>query len=116
MAKGAVFVNVVLVCAGVVLMALGAAEAVRCAALRLLKGGRESRGRAVIVLLPQGPEDCEGLIRTAGERMRWSGGCRMLCAVKDEESREIAERLRGRYKGLEVCGAGELRGRLEAGM
>lgn len=108
--------NVLLMCAGVVLMALGAAEAVRCAALRVLKGGRGSRGQAVVVLLPQGPEDCEGLIRTAGERTRWSGGCRMLCVVRDDESREIAERLTGRYKGLEVCGAGELRGRLEAGM
>lgn len=108
--------NVVLMCAGVVLMALGAAEAVRCAAQRILKGGGDSRGQAVVVLLPEGPEDCEGLIRTAGERTRWSGGCRMLCVVKDRESREIAERLMGRYKGLEVCGAGELRGRLEAGM
>lgn len=103
--------NMVLMGAGLVLMALGAAEAVRWAVLRVLKGS--PRGRAVILLMPEGPEDCEGLIRAAGERARWAGGGRMLCVVKDRESREIAERLRGRYKGLEVCGAGELRGRLE---
>lgn len=113
MAREAVFVNVVLMLAGLVLMALGAAEAVRWAGSRRLRVGKACWGQAVVLVLPEGPEDCECLIRYAGEQLR--GDCRFLCVVKDTESREIARRLSERYKGLEVCGPGELERLLGAG-
>lgn len=108
--------NVVLMLAGLLLMALGAAEVVRWAGLRRFKKAGACPGQAVVLVVPSGPEDCECLVRYAGEHMRWSGSCRMLCVVKDPESREIARRLGEHYKGLEVCGPGELERLLGAGL
>jgi len=91
-------------------MALGAAEVLRWAGTRVWGRARTCAGRAVLLVMPKGPEDCEGLIRAAGERLRWSdsGDWRILCVVRDRESREIAARLGEQYKGLEVCGPKEL--------
>ncbi len=44
------------------------------------------------------------------------GDCRFVCVVKDPESREIGLRLRERYRGLEICGPGELEKLLGAGL
>lgn len=108
--------NVVLMLAGLLLMALGAAEVVHWAGSRRLRKEKKTCcGQAVVLVLPEGPEDCECLIRYAGEQMRWGRSCRFLCVVKDTESREIARRLSERYKGLEVCGPGELERLLGAG-
>lgn len=109
-------VNVVLMICGLLLMALGAAEILRWVwSLGGEKTEKAFKGQAVVLVLPEGPGDCECLLRYAGERLRWSGDCRFMCVVKDPESREIAGRLRERYKGLEVCGPGELERLLGAG-
>lgn len=100
--------NVVLILAGLALMALGAAEILRWVSVWLFGKAKACAGQSVLLVLPKGPEDCESLIRAAGERLRWGGDWRVLCVVKDGESREIAKRLGERYKGLEICGPKEL--------
>lgn len=112
MAREAVLVNVVLMLAGILLMAVGAAEILRWA---LVRRDGPCGGQTVVLVLPKGPEDCECLIRHAGENRRWGGGCRFICVARDPESRDIAGRLGERYKGLEVCGPGELEKLLGAG-
>lgn len=115
MAREAVLVNVVLMLAGILLMAMGAAEILGWAGLRGQRDKKLCRGQTVVLVLPKGPEDCECLVRYAGENARWSGGCRFICVVRDPESRDIAGKLSERYKGLEVCGPGELEKLLGAG-
>ncbi len=116
MAREALLVNVVLMLCGLLLMAIGAAEVLRWAK-GLCRGriGRNCRGQAAVLVLPEGPEDCECLVRCAGERLRQDGDLRFICVAKDPESREIAKKLRERYRGLEVCGPGELEKLLGAG-
>lgn len=116
MAREAVFVNVVLMLAGLLLMAIGAAEILRWArSLGAAKTEKVCRGQTAVLVLPKDPGNCECLIRYAGERLCGGGDCRFICVVKDPESREIAGRLSERYKGLEVCGPGELEKLLGAG-
>lgn len=104
MAREAVSVNVVVLILALLLMAVGAGELIRWAGERAFRP-ECCPGRTVLLLLPGSPEDCEGLIRQAAARF---DGYKALCVVKDRESREIAGRLRERYKMLEVCGPEEL--------
>ncbi|ASB39879.1 hypothetical protein I5Q82_14045 [Acutalibacter muris] len=109
--------NVVLMLGGLLLMAIGTAEIWRWAGgRRMSKTEKACRGQAVVLVLPEGPEDCECLVRCAGERLLQGGDCRFVCVVKDPESREIGLRLRERYRGLEICGPGELEKLLGAGL
>ena len=101
--------NIAVLILALALMALGAGELMGWAVERAFGHGR-CKGRSLLLLMPEGPEECEGLIRQAeasGERFR------ILCVVGDPESREIALRLRESYKCLEVCAPEELPALLE---
>ncbi len=96
--------NIVVLILALLLMAMGAGELIRWAGERAFRS-ECCQGRTLLLLLPEGPGDCEGLIRQAGARF---DRYRMLCVAGDRETREIAEKLMEEYKTLEVCGPEEL--------
>lgn len=100
--------NMILYAIGLALMVLGAVELVRrfCFWVHSLGEEPEENGQMALVVVPAGPEDCEALIRVAGERLEWMSlkpPCRFLCVEPGGEAGEIAERLVQRYRGLELC-------------
>lgn len=100
--------NVIISALGLALMVLGAVEVVRWLGFRL--HNRSGPGEMILLVLPSGSEDCEGLLRAAGERVEWMAlrpGCRLVCVTKDPVAREVAVRLQERYQNLEICGRPE---------
>lgn len=89
---------------GLLLMVLGAVEIVRWGSFRLHQPGET--GQMLLLVLPKDGQDCEGLLRAAGERAEWMAlrpPCRLVCVCRDPEAREIAARLQERYQNLEIC-------------
>ncbi len=75
--------NIVFGALGVVLLILGCAELARLVTFWATRptGGE----RLALVVAPEGPEDCEALVRAAAERVRWMGcGCRLVCLLPEE--------------------------------
>lgn len=105
--------NVILYAIALALMVLGAVELVRwfCFWAHSLGGEPEEKGQMALVVIPAGAEDCEALIRVAGERLEWMSlkpPCRFICVAPGGEAGKIADRLALRYKGLESCRLEEL--------
>lgn len=99
--------------AGGLLMVLGAVELVRWLCFRLHNRSHgEGQGGMALVVMPKSAEDCEALLRAAGERLEWMAlkpPCRMVCLDPgSQEAREIALRLSLRYRELEFCRPEEL--------
>ena len=77
--------NVLLAIFCTVLMVLGAAELVRLLAFWWHKPLTETN--CSVVVIPEGPEDCEYAVRTAAERLRWLGGedRRLICVNRNDD-------------------------------
>lgn len=82
-----------------VLMVIGAVEIIRWICFRLW---RPSHGRLELVARPQGPEDCEDLVRAAAQRVEWMELDCTLVVETGKGTEEIVERLRGEYPWMEV--------------
>ncbi len=97
-------IAVCVVCA--VLMILGAAELVRLLVFWWTKP--LDAGKFVLVTAPDSAEECEAVLRSAAERIRWlelKGPCRLICVNRrgDGEIDKICRLLALRYPYLRVC-------------
>lgn len=104
-------INLILYGAGLVLMVLGAVEVIRWLSVRAHMGtARQTSGQIALVVCPTSPEDCEALVRAAGESLGWTAlPCRLICVdCGDGEARQIVERLKLRYRELELVVPEEL--------
>ena len=96
--------NVLLAVFCTVLMVLGAAELVRLCAFWWHKPLRDAK--CSVVVIPEGPEDCEYAVRAAAERLRWLGGedRRLICVNlrDDPEVERICRYLSLQYPYLRL--------------
>ncbi len=97
--------NIVLVVFCGALMILGVAELVRLVVFWWVRP--EKPGDFTLVVAPETPEECESLVRSAAERMRWldlKGPCGLICLNKDEDQEilKICRFLALRYPYLKV--------------
>lgn len=93
------------------LLVLGMTELVRAVSFRQTKSLTE--GPFVLVVTPNGADDCECALRAAMERIRWldmKGPCRLICVNEsgDPEIDSICRLLALRYPCLRVCKKGEV--------
>lgn len=101
--------NIFLFAAGLFLMVLGAVELIRWLSFWLYRGARQG-GKLALIVMPQGPESCEALVRTALRRVEWMElrpQCRLIC-LQDQRTQEILSRLMDSHPELEACVKEEL--------
>ena len=101
--------NVVFYVAGMALMVQGAVELIRTLVFWWHRpggpGGSKKEGRLVLLVLPDGEEDCEAMVRVAAERVNWMSlrpPCRLVC-LEFPQTREVLDRLSWDMPGLERC-------------
>lgn len=98
--------NILLCVVCAVLMVFGVTELVRVVAFWWRRP--ETARRFTLVVAPEGPGDCEAVVRAVAERVRWldlAGPCRILCLNlgEDPEVEKICRFLALRYPYLRVC-------------
>lgn len=95
----------------VLLMIFGTVEVIRVLVFWCLKA--ENANEFSVVVRPEGADDCEFLIRSAAEKMKWlhlGEPCRLICVNADdnEEINLICSMLSRRYPYLVVSNSAEI--------
>ena len=97
---------------GAVCVVFGLVEIIRKTVF-FFSDAKNCADRYILLVLPQTAGECEYLVRSAAERIRWQEwgeAMRLLCVIRDEdeETEKICEKLKEEYPYLHISKSTDL--------